>query len=375
MGRPQAQRDAVNQKDSTVNGIACGWRAQLQTDKNLRRVLVLKWSALGDLAIATSAFEDIAVALPECELHLNTLPQWTRLFEHDARFTRVWAQPVRQSPGRVAHNWRWLRTAISERYDAVIDLQSSDHSRLLIALLTLCSPRLRYRIGTHRKLPFNVAPAQPNGPPSAQERGMATLECAGIPATTTAPMFGLAPEQRQQARELCARHRLREKRFVVFFPGCQAAGYLKRWGASRYAALARRLHEHGIERIALVGGPDEMDECTEITDRAGAYVVNLCGQTDILDIVPISEMAMCIVGNDTGTAHIAAASATPMTVICGPTDPRRVKPVGDAVKTLQASLPCINCYAKHCAHHSCMALITPAAVQATLPSPPPAEES
>ena len=345
------------------------WRAELAKDERVRRVLVLKWSALGDIAIATAAFEDIARALPGCELHLNTMPQWMRLFEHDTRFDRVWAEPVRNSPGRAEHNWRWLRTARAARYDAVIDLQSSDHSRLLIALLRLVSPGLRYRVGTHRKLPYNIAPAPAVGPPSAEERGRSALESAGILAGTPTPVFGLAPEQRQQARDLCARHGLRDKHFALFFPGCQAAGYLKRWGVSRYASLARRLCASGTERVALVGGPDEMEECVDIAARAGDCVVNLCGQTDILDIIPLAEMATCIVGNDTGTAHIAAASGTPMTVICGPTDPRRVKPMGDAVTTLQAKLPCINCYAKHCSHHSCMALVTPAAVQASLPPP------
>jgi heptosyltransferase-2 len=62
-----------------------------------------------------------------------------------------------------------------------------------------------------------------------------------------------------------------------------------------------------------------------------------------------------------------------MVVICGPTDPRRVRPLGNSVITLQADLPCINCYRKHCSHHSCMRLITPddvvARIQASLALP------
>jgi heptosyltransferase-2 len=46
-------------------------------------------------------------------------------------------------------------------------------------------------------------------------------------------------------------------------------------------------------------------------------------------------------------------------VICGPTNPRRVKPVGDQVRTLQAELDCKNCYGKECDHHSCMSQVTP----------------
>ncbi|MBK8536192.1 MAG: hypothetical protein IPL59_14315 [Candidatus Competibacteraceae bacterium] len=42
----------------------------------------------------------------------------------------------------------------------------------------------------------------------------------------------------------------------------------------------------------------------------------------------LCEPACFIVANDTGTAHLAAATATPMTVLCGPTDPRRGQTTG-----------------------------------------------
>ena len=68
--------------------------------------------------------------------------------------------------------------------------------------------------------------------------------------------------------------------------------------------------------------------------------------------------------NDTGTAHVVAATARAMLVLCGPTDPRRVKPLGAGVATMQADLPCINCYRKHCVHHACMRALTPGHVAA-----------
>ena len=95
--------------------------------------------------------------------------------------------------------------------------------------------------------------------------------------------------------------------------------------------------------------------------------MNLCGRTEVLDIVPLCEGARAIVANDTGTAHVASCTERPMVVICGPTDPRKVKPVGDNVVALQASLPCINCYGKTCDHHhACMESITPEQVFETL---------
>ena len=52
-----------------------------------------------------------------------------------------------------------------------------------------------------------------------------------------------------------------------------------------------------------------------------------------------------------------------MVIVCGPTDPNRVKPVGDNVVGLQADLDCINCYCKKpCEHQRCMKEISPTMV-------------
>ena len=52
---------------------------------SIRRVLVIKWSALGDVVIASALMEDIARALPHAEIHLNTQPNCTGLFAQDPR--------------------------------------------------------------------------------------------------------------------------------------------------------------------------------------------------------------------------------------------------------------------------------------------------
>lgn len=335
------------------------YRADLPANPTIRRILIIKWSAMGDVIIATALFEDIARAFPDREIHLNTLPTWQSLFGQDPRFTQVFAVELRDYRHRIRQALEWLRQMRARHYDLVIDLQCNDRSRLLLGLLGLTGHRIPYRLGNRRHFPYNIAPAEPPKPAHTITRGRAALQAGGIPATTPRPVLHIPDHHRARARELLERHGLTPDRYGIFLPGCNANGHLKRWGAARYAALAQRLHQEGLDRIVLIGGPDEMDECRHIAQDCGSWLVNLCGQTAILDIPPLCEPARFIVANDTGTAHLAAATATPMLVLCGPTDPRRVKPLGDHVTTLQADLPCINCYRKTCSHHSCMAMLTP----------------
>ena len=64
--------------------------ANLPADSGIRRILIIKWSAMGDVIIATALLEDIVRAFPNREIHLDTQPAWRDLhFAHDPRFQRV----------------------------------------------------------------------------------------------------------------------------------------------------------------------------------------------------------------------------------------------------------------------------------------------
>lgn len=334
-----------------------------------RRILILKWSALGDVVIASAIMEDIARAFPQAEIHLNTLPNCLSLFANDPRFAEVFAIDIRRKGARWRNTLAWLRRVRAGRYDLLIDLQNSDRSRLLLALLALLPGAPRRRAGNRPGFPYTDAPAQVPRSAHVFDKMRAILVTLGVPAGTDHPVFHPGEAGLARVARLRHEHGLEDGRYVVLLPGSQAGGRLKRWGTERYAELAGRLHATGVTRVVLVGGPDEVEVCRQIA-AAGDFVVNLNGVPGLLEIAPLCAGAAAIIGNDTGTAHFAAGAGRPLLVLCGPTDPRRVKPIGAHALAVQAELPCRNCYGKTCAiadTHACMRAITPAWVAARLP--------
>ncbi|MDB4470693.1 lipopolysaccharide heptosyltransferase II [Deltaproteobacteria bacterium] len=341
----------------------------LPADKAIKKILIIKWSAMGDIIISTALFEDIRRAFPAAQIDLNILPPWGRLFQNDPRFNEIINIDLRQTEKGPKGFWRWVCEVRRRNYDLIVDLQSNDRSRWLMTALHLTGVKIPWRLGNHRRYPYNLTAEPPKVLPihsfPLQQRALAS---AGIPTLTPRPVLHVDVAARQRVTGFLEEYALSPDGYALFLPGCQAAGYLKRWGADNYTALAELLNAQGL-KVVIVGGPDEMDECEEICTAVGQeWLVNLCGKTEIVDIVPLAEQARLIVGNDTGTAHVASAADRPMLVICGPTDPRRVKPIGDNVQALQAiGLDCINCYCKKpCAHHSCMKQISAAQVLAKL---------
>ena len=153
--------------------------ADLPANPAIRRILVLKWSAMGDVIIATALFEDIARAFPDREIHLNTLPAWQELFAQDSRFQRVFAVDLRDRRRTIPNVIEWLRQVRAQRYDLAIDLQCNDRSRLLLGLLGFGGRSIPFRLGNRRQFPYNIAPAELPGPAHSITRGRAALRAGG----------------------------------------------------------------------------------------------------------------------------------------------------------------------------------------------------
>lgn len=330
---------------------------------DIHRILIIKWGALGDVARSSAIIQDISVAFPKAVIDLNTFSAFEHLFHDDPRINRTFSVDLRGKDKGWTGKLRWLKAVRSGNYDVVFDLQSADRSRMMLLLLQLTGKGIRYRVGHHPGPPYNIAaPRLPQGT-HGFEYMRASLAAAGVPCRSIVPCLHVPPRNIQRAADLAKQHGLIAKKYAVFLPGCQAAGHLKRWGAARYAELGKLLHEAGVDKIVVLGGRDEEQECLEIARINPALTVNLCGLTEIFDLFPICENAVCIVANDTGTAHMVNATGTPMLTLFGPTDPRLAKPVGPQVIALQvdiADMPCLNCQCNHeCSHQSCMKAITP----------------
>lgn len=342
----------------------------------IARILIIKWSALGDAAIASAAMEDVYRAFPHATLHLNTLPGAARLFREDPRFERLLVVDVRARKHRWRNHLTWLREVRRGCYDAVFDLQGSDHTRLLLAALWLSGHRVPTRIGLRGGFPFTAKPHVRSRGVHALLQAQSALQAGGIVTSQMSPVLHAGNIDRAEAEAALQREGLTSARFALLLPGSQAGGWLKRWSTWRYAELALALLNSGeAERIAVLGGPEEVGECRDIVAWVNARRPGTSVHLDRLplaQIPTIAKAARCIVANDTGTAHIAAAAPTPMLVLCGPTDPRRVKPMGLHVHAVQSTGACQACYRKTCAHGKgplCLQAIDPQALLPLLRDP------
>jgi ADP-heptose:LPS heptosyltransferase len=298
----------------------------------IRKVLVIKLAALGDVVQAFPPFARIRAAHPDAHITLLTTPPYASLAEASGYFDAI---ETDGRPKRAAETWAMLRRLRRARYDRVYDFQTSTRSSSYFYALLPNPPEWS-----------GIAPfaSHPHRNPARDgmhtlERQAEQLQDAGIwpDAPTvrgTAPAPDLSFMLADPSPERRPAHFGLPERYALLVPGASALRPGKRWPAERYAELARRLQAQGVVS-AVIGGPGEAEIGAEIAALApGSF--NLVGKTDYAQIAGLGARAALAVGNDTGPSHLIAATNAPTLVLfSAESDPALCAPRGRAVEVLR----------------------------------------
>ena len=146
---------------------------------------------------------------------------------------------------------------------------------------------------------------------------------------------------------------------LALCPGAEF-GPAKQWPPASFASLANHATAHGWQ-IWLMGGPGDQKIANEImaSCQVTTAVINLVGQTTIVEAIDLLASADAVVSNDSGLMHIAAATNTPVVGIFGSSSEQHTPPLGDNATSVFNSIDCRPCFARQCpfGHTRCLSEI------------------
>ena len=95
----------------------------------------------------------------------------------------------------------------------------------------------------------------------------------------------------------------------------------KSWPLAHFVRLCRLLYEKFEARLFVTGGPAESHMAQRLSETAEIPVANFCGRTSLLDMVALAGFSDLFITVDTGAAHLAALTETPVISIYQWTSP------------------------------------------------------
>lgn len=373
----------------------------------MKRLLVIRLGALGDLVHLSAALDTVRQAYPDLELYLLTRPAYAQLVALMPSITRAWFwNPHDGWPALFQLAETLRRTAI----DGIVNLHPSFKTWLLTRLIhpkretvyrkekLRCKGRQQRTLARRHAIddfyqPFRqLLPLAENVPTAptlhlpAQPSSSDVEPASGLPALISSSTDPSLPAKPSSV------HKPAQEIWIGLIPGVGGKRGNRAWPPEQWAELMRQLDwEEQTVRILLLGGADEQDLaahlyslCQEHLHPVGnlkeagtthsTVIENHCGRWDITGTAFLMSHCDIIIGGDTGPLHLAAGLGVPAIGLFGPTSPDRTGPRGtNSPETLTPpdELDCWPCEYPTCPltgdrHLACMHGISASTVLAAL---------
>lgn len=293
----------------------------MQEAADTDRILVIKHGALGDLFQAFGVFATIRHHFPKAHIALLTRPAYQELMEISPWFDEILCDD-RLSPFKPAH-WQFYRQLYRNlrRFDIVFDFQNAGRTRFYFRCLRLLSAR-KHPVWSGHIRRADLFCSNP------QFRMMHTLSRQESQLRAA----GLTPLPRSRPDWLASYGPVLQNPYIILVPGAARHHPGKCWPAERFAALVPDLAEAGFD-VVITGDKSQKPLAEIIKAQNSALrnqnsLIDLTGKTTLPELAGLVGRAHCVLGNDTGTLHIAAAMNRPcLTLFSHASDPRRTAPI------------------------------------------------
>lgn len=268
----------------------------------MRRILIIKHGAFGDVIQSDGAIRDIRDNHPDDDITVLTTPPYRRIFERCPWINHVLVDP--RAPRWRLDLMRKLGQSLkAEKFDMVYDLQNSARTASYF--------RWFFK-GTDwsGSAPGASHPVRLKNPKKVRslDRMASQLKDAGLTIRHTRHpnVFWMADDVTALLAEASV-----TKPFILLIPGSSARHPQKRW--PYYAELAQRLIDEGYQ-IVTAPGPDEIDLAADIP---GIALKGLRGFINWFELAGVIKQASFVIGNDTGPSHLASHLGAPGIALFG----------------------------------------------------------
>ena len=319
-------------------------------------VLVVRFSAIGDILLTTPLLRAIRTRHPGARISVLTKQSYVPLLSHNPHVSEVLAVAPEDGLPAIAERIRAVR------YSHLLDLHGSLRSRALRRLAPGDWKSYDKR-GLERGLLILTKWDRYRADVPVAERYFEAAKELEVEPDGGPPDFFISEEADCRAGErLVALDLGGERPIVAIAPG--AAHATKRWPIEHWVELIGRITLTGAD-VAILGGPDDTHATGIIVDAAGPNVASLAGQLGLQETGAVIRRSEVLISGDTGVMHMATGVGTPVVALFGPTARQfGFFPYRSPSRVVELALPCRPCSAhgsRRCplGHHHCLRQITP----------------
>lgn len=121
-----------------------------------------------------------------------------------------------------------------------------------------------------------------------------------------------------------------------------------RWAVERFVEIANRW-SNKLGYVLVLGGASDEIIGKQIADVNSSQILNLCGQTDVIETMGLLKQCTVALTNDSGPMHMAVAVNLPVVVAFSARDfPGLWHPTSSLCTVIRKKVDCSPCLAENC---------------------------
>lgn len=335
------------------------------TQRKPLRILLIRFSSIGDIVLTTPVVKAIKEATPDAILDYLTLSEYSSLLKDIPFIDNLFV--VDRSKGfiDIMQNILLLR---SINYDFIFDLHRSTRS-LIFRLFLKSKNKNKFKKNYFKRfLLTNFKISLQKKPYTVVNRYFNTAKALHLKREGKTEIW-LKPDEIQRSlvkyKKLsgisCStifKDKIRIKsikidkgifnkksKIISFMPF--AKWQTKEWGDDRFVELGRKLKDHGETLIQILGGQNDAKRAIKIAKEIGKNAISLSGMLSLAETAVVLSLSDCLITNDTGIMHIGGAVSVPVVAVFGcTTEELGFFPYNTQGEVVELKLSCRPCTAK-----------------------------
>ncbi len=306
------------------------------------RVLVVRFSSLGDLVLTSSPIKSLQQAYPQAQIFLLTKNKYQEIAAGFPFVSQIISFDSEAKHKGIAGFFNLIKELKSFKFDIIVDLHSNWRSFLVRRFLA--APRkVKYHKKSWARFLMVHLKSLKIKPQHTLELYQSALRKLGIPSSILPPELDLKPEDSNWGISYLKERKVFQGDYLVgLSPG--AKWETKRWDKEKFAETGQILAEKLNAKIIIFGDENEEELVNQIAQSLKEKNPITAVSLKLNQLVALIDRCKIIVSNDSGLMHIATARKVPVVAIYGPTHPKLgFTPFGEKSIALSADVKCSPC--------------------------------
>lgn len=323
--------------------------------EDVKSILLLNTTAIGDTLLCTPAIKAIRRAFPQAKITSLVSPMAKEILLNNPHIDRFVDYPGRVDIPFFLRLPRILKDLKKDKFNLSIVLDSNDPEAGPFSYLSGAPVRVGWQESKLSFL-FTIPVRKRRESLHVIDIKLKALESIGIKPLERKPEIFLTEEENVKVDRIIKEAGLVKEKIAGIHP---FGAKRNRWWPEEYViALGDLLFEKYGYRTILFGGKKERPFAERIAKGMKKSPLVVAGKTGIRESVALIKRCSFLVSPDSGPMHLAQAVDIPTIALFGPAEPSITGPTGEKNIVLKKEMECSPCKVYDCSHVSCMKAIS-----------------